>query len=172
MSVLKQLFGGWAADWHLTARSGLPFEAAGMVTMPARRVTVQRLYALVRPNVVRGESLWLDEAGIPGGRRLNPAAFTLPTDYANGTLPRNALRGFELFQTDLAIRRRFPFRERARLDVFAQAFNVLNRANFVDPAREGTALLSSPLFGLSAPWNAPWLGPAPRSLQVGFRWEF
>lgn len=172
VSGLRQIFGGWATDWRLTARSGLPFEAAGMVTMPARRVTVQRLYALVRPNIVRGESLWLDEAGIPGGRRLNPAAFTLPTDYANGTLPRNALRGFELLQADLAIRRRFPFRERARLDVFAQAFNVLNRANFTDPAREGTALLASPLFGLSAPWNAPWLGPAPRSLQLGFRWEF
>lgn len=172
VSLLKPLFGGWAADWLVTARSGLPFEAAGMVTMPARRVTVQRLYALVRPNLVRGESFWLNETGPPGGRRLNPAAFTLPTDYANGTLPRNALRGFELFQADLAIRRRFPFGERARLDVFAQAFNVMNRANFADPAREGTALLASPLFGLAAPWNAPWMGAAPRSLQVGFRWEF
>jgi hypothetical protein len=172
VSVLRQLFGGWATDWLVTARSGLPFEAAGMVTMPARRVTVQRLYALVRPNLVRGESLWLDERGLPAGRRLNPAAFTLPADYAHGTLARNGLRGFELFQADLAIRRRFPVGERARLDLFLQAFNVLNRVNFVDPAREGTALLASPLFGLAAPWNAPWMGPAPRSLQAGFRWEF
>jgi len=172
VSVLRQLFGGWATDWFLTARSGLPFEAAGMVTMPARRVTVQRLYALVRPNLVRGESLWLDAAALPGGRRLNPAAFTLPTEYANGTLARNGLRGFELFQADMAIRRRFALQERARLDVFLQAFNVTNRVNFVDPAREGTALLASPLFGLAAPWNAPWIGPAPRSLQAGLRWEF
>ena len=172
LSILRQLFGGWATDWFLTARSGLPFEAAGMVTLPARRVTVQRPYALVRPNLVRGESLWLDETGLPGGRRLNPAAFALPADYANGTLPRNGLRGFELFQADLAIRRRFALGERARLDVFLQAFNVMNRANFIDPAREGTALLASPLFGLAAPWNAPWMGPAPRSLQAGFRWGF
>lgn len=170
--ILKHVFGNWWTDWLVTARSSLPLEVNTLATEAVAKAPVRRLYALARPNVVKGEAFWLDEAAAPGGRRLNPKAFVSAGGYQHGNLPRNALRGFNLFQADVAVRRRFPVAERARLDLFAQAWNVFNHANFMNPAALGTAFLTSPMFGLGTPWNAPAMGPAPRSLQFALRLEF
>jgi hypothetical protein len=43
------------------------------------------------------------------------------------------LRGFPLYQVDLALRRKFNFSEAVALQVQADAFNVFNHANFEDP---------------------------------------
>jgi len=50
-----------------------------------------------------------------------------------GNLSRNSLRGFPLYQIDLALRRKFSFSESVAIQVQADAFNVLNHANFEDP---------------------------------------
>jgi len=42
----------------------------------------------------------------------------------------------------------------------------------MNPSALGTAFLASPMFGLGTPWNAPAMGPAPRSLQFALRVEF
>jgi len=170
--LLKSLFGNWWSDWLVTARSSLPLEVTGLATEAVAKAPVRRLYALARPNVVKGEAFWLEDASAPGGRRLNARAFALAGGYAHGNLPRNALRGFDLFQADVAVRRRFLLTEGARLDLFAQAYNVFNHANFMNPSALGTAFLASPMFGLGTPWNAPAMGPAPRSLQFALRVEF
>jgi hypothetical protein len=60
-----------------------------------------------------------------------------------GTLGRNAVRGFSLNQLDLSVQRRFPITERWALDFSADAFNVLNHPNFGQPNRD----LTSDLFG-------------------------
>jgi hypothetical protein len=170
--ILRHVFGDWWTDWLVTARSSLPFEAASLATVAASRAPVRRLYAIVRPNYSSAQSLWLDDAAAPGGRRLNPDAFTAPTAYAHGSLPRNAIRGFNLFQADVSLRRRFALTEKSRLDLFAQAFNVSNHANFTNPALEGAGFLTSPVFGLATPWNAPSMGAAPRTVQFALRLEF
>ena len=73
----------------------------------------------------------------PGGKALNPNAFTnppvdpttgLPT--RQGDLGRNALRGFGLTQWDFAVHRDFPIREALKLQFRAEMFNVLNHPNF------------------------------------------
>lgn len=170
--IAKGLFGNWWTDWLVTARSSLPLEVLGLATEAVAKAPVRRLYGLARPNLVKGEALWLEDAAAPGGRRLNPAAFALAGGYAHGNLPRNSLRGFDLFQADVAVRRRFLLTEGARLDLFAQAYNVFNHANFMNPTALGTAFLGSPMFGLGTPWHSPALGPAPRSLQFALRVEF
>ncbi len=45
-------------------------------------------------------------------------------------VPYNYLRGEQFFQLDARFGRFFKFRERARLELFFQAFDLTNRANF------------------------------------------
>ena len=75
----------------------------------------------------------------PGGKGLNPAAFTnTPVDtngipLRQGTVGRNALRGFGAVQWDFALHREFPIHETLKLQFRAEMFNVLNHPNFGPP---------------------------------------
>ena len=91
--------------------------------------------AYLRPDLLSGAALYLDDASAAGGRRINPAAFVVHDEARQGTLGRNALRGFPLYQTDLALRRQFNFKERTGLQLRAEVFNLLNRPNFATPDR-------------------------------------
>lgn len=97
-----------------------------------------------RPDLVSGVPLYLDDPLAPGGRRINRAAFTIPVGR-QGTLGRNALRGFPLWQMDLALRRQFHLTERLNLQFRAEVFNIFNHPNFGDPV----AQLNNNQFGLA-----------------------
>ncbi len=73
---------------------------------------------------------YLPAPGQPGGRTLNPAAFTRPPAGQQGDLPRNYFRGFPIDQTDLSLRRQFHLNERASLFLGAEYFNVFNHPMF------------------------------------------
>ncbi|MBK7598134.1 MAG: hypothetical protein IPJ07_06245 [Acidobacteria bacterium] len=77
--------------------------------------------------------LYLDDSTVGGGKRFNRAAFAIPTGR-QGTLGRNALRGFSIYQWDLGVRRMFKIAERANLQFKAEIFNILNHPNFGDPS--------------------------------------
>jgi hypothetical protein len=62
---------------------------------------------------------------------LNPAAFQPNPLGGYGTLGRNALRGPGTVNVDAALSRIFKFSERFALQARAEAFNLLNHANFV-----------------------------------------
>ena len=68
----------------------------------------------VRPDLVSGKPTYLYGSQYPGGKALNPSAFTSPPVDPNGNptrqgdLARNALRGFGATQWDVAVRRDFP----------------------------------------------------------------
>jgi hypothetical protein len=110
--------------------------------------------SFARPDVVPGQPLYLYGSGYPGGKQVNPAAFRDPTDpTAQGTLGRNALRGFGAWEEDLTIRREFPIRERIKLQFRAEFFNIFNHPSFGDAgagnASGVTNVLGDPLFGQS-----------------------
>jgi Ca-activated chloride channel family protein len=105
--------------------------------------------AYLRPDSVAGVPLYLDDAAAAGGRRINPAAFSIPDTLRQGTLGRNSLRGFPLYQLDLALSREFTFREGVSLQLRAEVFNLLNRPNFEDPT--GTDLLIGTRSSVSEP---------------------
>ena len=67
--------------------------------------------------------------GCPGGRAINPNAFTAVSSGL-GDAPRNFARGFGAWQMDLAVRRDFPIHERLKLQFRAEAFNIFNHPNF------------------------------------------
>ncbi|HEV2765122.1 MAG TPA: hypothetical protein VGV38_19220, partial [Pyrinomonadaceae bacterium] len=117
----------WALDAVFHARSARPVNV--LYAFP----TAYGL-AYLRPDLVEGAPLYLEDPTTPGGRRINPAAFSAPAGFRQGTLARNALRGFALQQLDLALRRSFNFTDSVRLTLRAEAFNLLNHPNFEEPS--------------------------------------
>jgi hypothetical protein len=154
----------WKVAAIARARSGFPIDV----------LTSENLLGLsfddaTRPDVVPGVPVWIADAHVPGGRRLNPAAFAVPAGTLEGNLGRNAIGGFGFYQVDMAISRSLPLGDRWRLDLRADAYNALNHRMPGDPV----PYLDSPLFGVSnAALNAvlgtgsPHSGLAP-SLQMG-----
>jgi hypothetical protein len=98
-----------------------------------------------RPNTVPGQPFYLSEPGAPGGKVINPAAFSAPaTTFTQGNLQRNAVRGFNVWQEDIALRREFPIHESVSLLFRAEAFNVFNHPLFGDVGvNDGRNLLYS-----------------------------
>lgn len=150
-SLTRAVFGGWAVDTIVRARSGLPFSVISQNFDPLNIGTTRRV------NVVEGVPVWSDDANAPGGKKLNAAAFALPALGFQGTLGRNALRSFGLRQIDLSARRTFNVTERVRIQFRGEAFNVFNTANFGFPSSsfgvsgfgEATSMLGRTISGTS-----------------------
>lgn len=100
-----------------------------------------------RPDVVAGEALVISDPRVPGGRRLNAAAFVTPSVPREGSLGRNIIRLFGLSQLDMALSRRIYQTDRVKVVFRAEAFNVTNHPNF---AGVGTLLTSGATFGVAS----------------------
>lgn len=106
----------------------------------------------VRPDVVPGIPFYLYGSQYPGGKAINPSAFTLPPvdpttgePLRQGDLGRNALRAFSVVQWDFAVHRDFPIRDKATLQFRSEMFNVLNHPNFGPP----NSAIGTSEFGVS-----------------------
>jgi hypothetical protein len=152
-------------------------------------VQLQGNFSVGRPDLVTGVPLYIYDRGLPGGKKINPAAFTMPPLDANGavvrqgTAGRNVARGFPLRQMDFAIRREFPLRERLRLQFRAEFFNVFNTPNFGVPVNtinnglfgQATSTFNSKLNSTnyySANVNQLYEEGGPRSIQFALKLLF
>lgn len=147
---------------------------------------------VARPNVVPGIPLYLYGSQYPGGRIFNntpnqggpgcKGPFCAPAAGQQGTLGRNALRGFGASQLDFGIQRMFRLTENFNLQFRSEIFNIFNHPNFGDP--QGN--MTSGLFGQSTQMLGRSLGSAtsggglnplyqiggPRSIQFALRLQF
>jgi hypothetical protein len=64
---------------------------------------------------------------------FNTAAFVNPAPFTFGNAPRSVLRGPRLATIDLTLERSLPLTARVRAEIRAEAYNLLNRANFSLP---------------------------------------
>lgn len=170
---------GWAVDAIYVAQTAKPVDLSALTTLSASSPLFQR------PDFVPGVPYFLHGHLYPGGKALNPAAFTYPPAYPApgypGDVPRNYFRGFNLSQLDIALHREFPIYRSMALQFRAEAFNVLNEPNFgpYDPN------ISDQLFGqststLNNSLNAGGSGAlspiyqigGPRSLQLALKLIF
>ncbi len=182
VAVADYILRDWHLDWVATYRTSLPYDVTGVsvLTSNGDATSPVGLFAQVRPNYTVGEN-WVADAKVPGGKRLNASLFTATSGFYNGALARNALKGFGARQVDLGIRRDIPFRDTMRFSFGAQAFNLTNTPSFLNPVRDESATLTSPLFGLSTRSASTAYGGAagsfyraggPRSVQFVLRFHF
>jgi hypothetical protein len=136
----NRLLRNWAIESFFNTRSAKPVNV--LYSFPTSLG-----FAYVRPNVVAGQPLYLFDPNLPGGWRINPNAFVVPSESKQGDLARNSLRGFPFYHIDFALRRRFNLSESTSLQFRADAFNVFNHPNFEDPM--GNALHLGSTFGES-----------------------
>jgi hypothetical protein len=137
---------GWSTENIFLARSAPPVDVID--TNSLFFVLKNGTFTDIRPDIVPGQPSYLYGSQYPGGKALNPAAFTDPPFVTSiplrqGNLSRNALRGFGATQWDFAIHRDFPIRESLKLQFRAELFNVLNHPNLGPPSN----LFTSPQFG-------------------------
>jgi hypothetical protein len=137
---LTSVLQGWGIDDRFTARTGFPvplegngiFEAtgqfyyAGLNLVPGQPIY---LYGANCATVLQGLGDLEPMQGCPGGRAINPNAFSAPSSGL-GDAARNFARGFGAWQMDLAFRKEFPIHERLKLQFRVETFNVLNHPNF------------------------------------------
>jgi hypothetical protein len=180
-TVLRSILRNWSLDAIVRAQSGRPVDVTA-----GSFVTPNGDFIFVRPDIVSGTPLYIPDPSVPGGRRFNSEAFTLPPDNPNlpgfparqGTLSRNVLRELPLYQVDIALGRRFDITEKLKLQLKAEAFNVFNHPNFSnydDFFFPGSttfgvprATLNNALLGLSALYQVG----GPRSIQLSIKLSF
>jgi hypothetical protein len=174
-SRMAPLVRNWAMDGILRARSGFP-----LTVLDSENLMGLSFANAYRPSLLPGVPLWLSDGNTPGGKSLNRAAFL--TGSSQGNLGRNSIYGFNMWQTDLALRREFLFRDQRSLQLRVEAFNLFNHPAFADPVR----YLSSTLFGqpqsmlnLMLGTGSPGSGltpilqtGGPRSFQMVLRFRF
>jgi hypothetical protein len=130
----KAVLHHWGLDDRFTARTAFPVTLDGNSTVdPATLLQLHQGLNLVpgQPVYIYGGScaaVYDNGLGCPGGRAINPDAFTLATSGL-GDAPRNFARGFGAWQMDLAVRREFPIYENLRIQFRAEAFNLFNHPN-------------------------------------------
>jgi hypothetical protein len=170
--ALSLLTRDWSLDAIIVARSGFPFNALVFGTSPDPGG-----YALTRPDVVPGQFFWIENASAPGGKSMNPSAFSVPSSVRQGTEGRNNISGFGLTQVDVSVARKFPMGDRLSLQFRVDAFNVFNHPNFANPEGyiqfgtpylESRRMLNQGLQGL----NPLFQEGGPRSLQLSLKLVF
>src|SRR5262249_5653125 len=106
---------------------------------PVNIITGKRpfgVFGVARPDLVFGVPLYVHDPNVAGQTRINPAAFSIPATVREGTLGKNALRGFPVTQLDFAVHRQFRLTERWKLQFRAEWFNIFNHPNFADPEND------------------------------------
>jgi len=163
-TFLRNLLDGWGTDNVVLARSATPIDVTVNSSLLSFGETDTGLGEAVRPDLVPGTPVFLTGSQFPGGKELNSAAFALPPQIMTalgpvaareGTLGRNALRGFTAFSWDTSLRRDFklPRVEGAKLQLRCDVFNVLNHPNFIfSPLNLSTS-------GGFAPPGSPFVNP-------------
>jgi hypothetical protein len=107
---------------------------------------------------------------------FNPLAFSCYGSAAGactvfsgqfGDLGRNSVYGPGSINWDMALSRRFEYKERWKLDVRADFFNIMNHANWANP---GTSIASSASFGQILSFYQT--NQAPRQIQLALKLYF
>jgi hypothetical protein len=176
--ITRAALSNWSVDAILHARTATPINVVVRSDVIGKDLIIE----LQRPDLIAGVPIYTDDPTVAGGRRINRAAFSAPSEIRQGTLGYNALRGFGLSQLDLALRRQFDLGERLKLQFRIEAFNLFNHPNFGNP----NSILSSNLFGQSTQMFGRSLGTggingglsplyqigSPRSMQLALKLQF
>jgi hypothetical protein len=169
-TFLTLLTSSWGIDGRVIARTAFPVTLFGnFIIDPATGSEYEG-----NVDLIPGQPLYIYGTQYPGGRKINPAAFVLPTSATDtGDAPRNLARGFGEKQVNLAVRREFRVHDPLRVQFRAETFNIFNHANFgyIDTSRtdltfgQATKMLNSSLGTAAAQYQQG----GPRSMQFSLK---
>lgn len=166
--VAGKVFGGWELSGIGTARTGLPVNVT--ISRSASSLPDGNSTSPQRPDLVPGVSL-IPPGGQTPNLWINPAAFAIPANGTWGNAGRSLVRAPGAWQLDTALAKRNQITERVGLEFRAEAFNLLNHAQFGLPSGNFSALGS---FGrITQPLNPGSTGTGtPRQFQLMLRIAF
>jgi len=132
-------FGGWQISAVASVHSNVPFTPV----LSFDNADLRSLLISERPDLVGNP-----DAGVcPNGARVgtpscwfNPSAFALPPRGEFGTAGRNILRGPGFAQFDVALQKGFQLKERTKITLGAEAYNLFNHPNFGVPSNTQSPL--------------------------------
>jgi Carboxypeptidase regulatory-like domain/TonB dependent receptor-like, beta-barrel len=165
--VVDTVFGGWEVAGVMLFQSG-PFLTVGVPGAdPSGTGFTTRCQCNGRPDFVPGVSPYAANQTV--GSWLNPAAFAVPANNIGrfGTATVGSLQGPGTQAVSLSLIKTIKFTESARVQIGAEASNLLNHANFAPP---NTTLTTSSFGKISALQSAE--GAGPRSVQLTARISF
>jgi hypothetical protein len=153
--IVRPILCGWRFSALETVQSGAPF-----TVITAANTTNAFPSGALRPNLTGNPELPSSERTL--SRWFNTAAFVNPANFTFGDAPRSVLRGPGLATLDATVEKTIALGAGVKFDVRAEAYNVLNRANFNIPG----FTLGAADFGVISSAR-----PA-RTIQLGARLSF
>lgn len=151
--AIEQIAGGWMVAGIITMASGLRVDL-GVQGNPSNTGGHDR------PNVLHDWYLSPDQRSV--SRWFDTTAFAPNSQFTFGNAARNLIGGPPLRNFDPALYKTFQIRERAKLQLRAEAFDLANTPYFGSP--NGT--VGVPAFGQISSANPP------RNLQFGLKLLF
>jgi hypothetical protein len=127
--LVREIAGGWEISGITSAQTGIP------LTILAGKDQSQTAIGMDHGQLVSQNTYASGACAVqaPCVNFLAPSAFALPALGNFGNLAKGSLRGPGLLNFDLGIFKTFPITERWTLQLRAEFFNALNRANFNSP---------------------------------------
>ncbi len=156
-ALANAALGGWEVSTITRLSTGLPLQVT------AANNLVNYGFGVQRPNIAN-----LNDLGVANRtpeRWFNTTAFTAPAPFTVGSAPRwfPNLRFDWVRNADVALMKRFRYKERISAQFRAEAFNLFNTPQF---GRADTNLASGSFGSVSSTINPP------RNLQLALKLEF
>jgi hypothetical protein len=163
--LTNTVLGGWQLTLINTMTSGLPVNITYALSSSSPLYVSDLVsYRPQRLNngPIKGPSSGRVKTATSVNNYFIPANLTTPTTYPWGNVTRNSERSDAFYQADLGMHKAFPlWNESSNLDFRAEAFNVLNKVNYLQPGNGS----SGNVFGNSAFGQITAANPA-RQLQL------
>ncbi len=189
--VLDRIFGGWQVSSIINISSGSPIsirDAGGTLNRGGRSarqtattsLTTEQIKDLIGIFKVGNTTYFINPSVIaPDGTATGGNVLGTPTTFAGqvffhnqpgqtGNLPRHFLNGPLFFNWDAGLIKNVRLNETMRVQLRAEAFNVLNNVNFNIGENSNIFNINSVTFGQIGQGNTF----APRIMQFAVRFEF
>ncbi len=161
-----------AGDWQLAPIVG--FHTGSFFTITSAVDSAGNGIGGQRPNQVlpdpycvhRSFSCWLN-----GNAFKAPSSSTVPNGTF-GNMGVNDLAGPNYFDVDLSLSRRFQLKERQYFEIRAEAFNIQNRVNFLNPSNPGLVGNASGSALNSSNFGKILSDVSPRIMQFAVKYVF
>lgn len=185
--IVDKIFGGWEFSGIVQWTSGSPVtivDNRGTVNRTGRSGRQTAMSTLTGPQIAalggifeaNGAIYFINPSVVNsitgrasegfGSTPFSGQVFFNPAPGQTGNIPRAILNSPKFFNVDMALLKNIRFGESMRVQLRAEAFNVLNNVNFTPPVAGQQQLISSTSFG-----QITGTSPA-RTLQFAARFEF